>query len=85
MVRRSVSELGEPGSYEGNPTVGALDTDMSWVVMHVGCFPTVLWLIAKVRGEHAAPFDSVSRNAAVVVVRGIEGDRVMGGDPPFKV
>jgi len=31
MVRRSVSELGKAGSYEGNPTVGALDTDMPWI------------------------------------------------------
>jgi hypothetical protein len=63
MVSRSISEPGEAGSCKRNPTVGALDTDMPWVVP-VGCFPTVLWLIAKVRGEHAAPPVSVSRNAA---------------------
>jgi len=57
--------------YEENPTGDALDTDMPWVVVRVGCFLTVLWLIAKVCREHAAHIGSVSCNAVVVVARGL--------------
>jgi hypothetical protein len=76
---RSVSEPGEAGSYEGNPDGECSDTDMPWIVVRVGCFPTVLWLIAKVRGEDIAPPGSV------IVARGIEGVRAMGDDPSFRV